>query len=448
MKILQVSNLDNVGGAARIAWLLHQGYKVKRHAAWMAVGIKYSTDPDVFQIPESPLSSVSKWLYRKAEHADRRSARFLLWTQGGILRRIASPRKYFHWSLGIENFDFPNSRKILQLPPAFPDIIHFHNLHQDYFDLGYLPTLSTAFPSIITLHDTWMLSGHCAYSLDCERWRIGCGNCPYLGIYPEVRRDATRYNWRRKRNIYCRSRLYIAAPSRWVIDRVESSMLFPSAIETRVIHNGVDLNVFRPFDRAHARKSLGLPLDARILLFVAGGAKRNPYKDYQTIESAVRKISETSTGHKILVLALGENGMPEFFNNVEIRFVPFSSDLGFIANCYQASDIYVHAAKADTFPNVILEALACGVPVVATEVGGIPEQVLEGITGYLVPQGDFNAMATRIVQLCNDDELRYKMGYAATQDARRRFSLIDMVDAYLEWYQIILEQVSEKKSRK
>ena len=71
---------------------------------------------------------------------------------------------------------------------------------------------------------------------------------------------------------------------------------------------------------------------------------------------------------------------------------------------YQAADIYIHAAKADTFPNVVLEALACGLPVVATAVGGIPEQIDHERTGFLVPPGDAAGMAE--ARACNFSNAR------------------------------------------
>ena len=78
--------------------------------------------------------------------------------------------------------------------------------------------------------------------------------------------------------------------------------------------------------------------------------------------------------------------------------------------------------RIDT-PTTILEALACGTPVVVTAVGGIPEQIEDGITGYLTPPGDAEAMAARIVQLFEDDGLRARVGVQAAEDARKRIDL-------------------------
>jgi glycosyltransferase involved in cell wall biosynthesis len=117
--------------------------------------------------------------------------------------------------------------------------------------------------------------------------------------------------------------------------------------------------------------------------------------------------------------------------------------------------MYIHAAKADTFPNSVLEALACGIPVVGTAVGGIPEQVkpLRGLgeratgvtfhgpeeaTGVLVPVGDAEDMAASLIALASDDSLRERLGANAAMDARERFGLERQARQYLAWYRELL----------
>jgi glycosyltransferase involved in cell wall biosynthesis len=111
-----------------------------------------------------------------------------------------------------------------------------------------------------------------------------------------------------------------------------------------------------------------------------------------------------------------------------------------VANYYQAVDIYVHAAKAETFGLAITEALACGTPVVATAVCGIPEQINHGETGFLVPQGNAEQMAIAIVTILNNSKLQQKMSEQAVQLAHNQYSLDRMVNNYLEWYQEILDK--------
>ncbi len=105
-----------------------------------------------------------------------------------------------------------------------------------------------------------------------------------------------------------------------------------------------------------------------------------------------------------------------------------------IARFYQAADLYIHPARAETFPTTVLETLACGTPVVASAVGGIPEQVIEGRTGFLVPVGDARALAGRVLDLLADEGLRLRMGRQAAENAARRFGLEKMVREYLVFY--------------
>jgi glycosyltransferase involved in cell wall biosynthesis len=310
---------------------------------------------------------------------------------------------------------------------------------------------------VLTLHDAWLLSGHCAHSFDCERWTTGCGRCPDLSIYPAIRRDATAYNWRRKQRLYEASRLHIATPSRWLMNKVERSMLGPARVEARVIPNGVDLTVFRPAPKREVRARLQMPCDAKVILFAANGIRQNVWKDYQTLRAAVGLASAGMRGTDLRFIALGEAAPPEQLDGALIEFVPYQAPPEAVARYYQAADIYVHAARADTFPTTILEALACGTPVVATEVGGIPEQIrpLEGMscrtagergygvsqaTGVLVAQGDARAMAVSLEELLRNQALRCHLGQNARRDAEQRFDLERQVDAYLEWYQELMEE--------
>jgi glycosyltransferase involved in cell wall biosynthesis len=435
--ILQLSTSDREGGAERVAWNLFQAYRARGHASWLAVGKKRSDDADVFSIVRPPIWA--KWCGTMEERlspwdgqmggvkALRRALHLLSDVQG-----VRSRRR------GTEDFNYFGSRSLLSLPPLRPDIVHAHNLHGGYFDLRVLPQLSHRVPVMLTLHDAWLLSGHCAHSFGCERWRTGCGQCPALGTAPAIRRDATAFNWRRKRDIFARSRFYVATPCRWLLDRVGQSILAPAVIEGRVIPNGVDIQVFRPGDRLAARQALGIPANVPVLLFAANGIQLNTFKDYATLRGAMVALGESST-NDILFLALGETGPDERIGKVLIRFVAPVAEPGLVAGYYQAADLYLHAARADTFPNTILEALACGTPVIATAIGGIPEQVADGETGLLVPPGDQVAMAQAISRLLADPGWRARMGAAAASAALRDFPLALQVDRYLDWYQAIGE---------
>ncbi|AFZ34648.1 glycosyl transferase group 1 [Stanieria cyanosphaera PCC 7437] len=440
--ILQLSTQDISGGAEKIAYTLHHSYLVKGHNSWLAVGTKKSEESNILEIPNDKYRNpwAKLWLKTANPLFPIIEKNRVAWKFHRLLTQtIGQPKRWLERQLGHEELDFPASIDILNLPPQQPNILHCHNLHGEYFDLRVLPQLSKQIPTILTLHDAWLLSGHCAHSLTCDRWKTGCGQCPDLNISPAIKRDATAYNWQIKQQIYEKSKLYLATPSQWLMDKVEQSILQPAIIENKVIPNGIDLSIFHPGNKFAVRSKLSIPVNAKVILFTANTIRNNPWKDYQTMQTAINIVAECLNQEQILFIALGEDAPETQIGSAKIRFVPYQKHPETVASYYQAADVYIHAAKVDTFPNTILEALACGTPVVATAVAGIPEQIEDGGTGFLVAPGDINSLAIYIEKLLLDDVLRNQMSDRAAIVAKQKYGLERMVDEYVNWYQHILE---------
>ena len=441
LRILQVSTADVTGGAARVAWNLFTAYRELGHDSRLTVGYKESSDPDIRELFGRP-RQIS--IAAIATSCERRLAALVGRVRGASrvrqwcreLERGLGP--FLCRMTGREDFNFPDSKKLLQTHDI--DIVHGHNLHGDYFDLRILPEFSSKVPLVLTLHDAWLLSGHCAHSFDCMRWQTGCGQCPDLSIYPAIKRDSTAFNWRRKQQIFARSKLYITTPSRWLMRRAEASILAPAIQDARVIPNGVDLGIFRPSGgRDELRHRLGLSSASLIIAFAGNGIRNNMFKDYKSFRAAIEHVAAGWSGDPLIFLAMGEEGAEERIGPVRLVFVPFNPNLAAFAQYLQASDVYVHPARADTFPNSVIEALACGTPVVASAVGGIPEQIEDARTGFLVAPGDPRNLAERVDLLLRDGRLRRRMGAAAAEIARRRFDLRQQAAVNLAWYEYILE---------
>ena len=459
MRVLQVSASDAGGGANAVAARLTAGLRQLGHESWLAVGHRTRQEPGLLAIPHDDGAVWRHSGYTAAYEGLRRVAAAHPGSGAGLasrlLRRATHPEARHAWRTGLEDFDFSGTARLLSLPPSPPDLLHAHNLHGGYFDLRQLPTLSHRLPVCLTLHDAWLLSGHCAHSFDCERWRTGCGACPDLTIEPAVRRDRTAENWRTKQGLFADARLHVATPSAWLMARVEASILAPALASVRVIPNGIDTTAFAPGDQATARAAFDLAPDTLVIMVTTGepGAR---WRDTDCVVDALDRVVAQREDRPVRILAVGR--APLTAGAISPRLAARLIDTGHLGpermrQAYHAADLYVHAARVDTFPTTVLEALACGRPVVATRTGGIPEQIrsvplsallaggeapaLTG-TGALLESGDAAGMSAAMIALLGAPALRRRLGAQAAADARDRFSLDRQVRACADWYCEIL----------
>jgi glycosyltransferase involved in cell wall biosynthesis len=411
--------------------------------SWLALGNLNADVPQAFQIPnDAHRSPWARRLLRSASRLSEDDARRMspAWLASRALRVLAEPSRYAKVAAGHEDFAFPETRRLVQSAPHFPDVVHLHSLHGSFFDIRALPEIASQAPAIITMHDAWLLTGHCAQPLDCERWRTGCGDCPRLDLYVPIPRDASAANRRVKREALMGSNAGLATPSRWLMRMVEASGLAEAPIDARVVPNGVDTRVFSPGDKAHARAELGLPMDRTIVAFAARSPEDNPFKDFATLTAALEAVAADGDADGILLLALGGRREVTHLGAAEVRMVPFVDDPARMARFYRAADLYVHAARAENFPLTVLEAMACGTPVVASDVGGIPEIVVDGECGLLARPGDPHDLAARIRDLLASEPLRAAFSASGLERVRSRFTLDRQADTYLAWYAELIEE--------
>lgn len=437
IKILHINTNDLFGGAAHVAWNLF----CTQPNSYFAVGTKHSNHNRVFELPKHiPQNSWQTFWFG----LEQKTAPLIGKIKGAgklknFFHNIAWPKNFIDQMRGAENFNFSGTKKLLELCPEKPDIIHMHNLHGNYFDIRELANISQKIPTIVTLHDAWMLGGHCAHSFECQKWKTGCKSCPNLSTYVSLKRDSSAYNFLQKKKTYKNSNLYISTPCQWLMNKVKKSILTNGMIEGKIIPNGVDLTVFKPANKNMVRKKLGINDNEFVLLFVGHSIKNNPWKDYITLRKAIEELSRLNIRQKITLICLGEQAPKETLNNITITFVPYQKTRQNTVQYFQAADVYVHPANAETFPNVILEALACGLPVIASNVGGISEQIDEK-TGILVKPQDPYELKNAILEILNNKSRRESMRTCAIKKAQENFSLEKQAKSFVSWYDEILAQ--------
>lgn len=454
MRVIHINKNDIRGGAARFALALHQGLLKRNIISLILVDIKYSILNEVIALESDKyrgawfkvFNRLAKFFYEKKTKGS--------WFLFNIFRAISIPLREIYNELGIDYFNYPGLRsKLPQLLEPSDTIVQVYVAHGNYLDLPYLKKISKENIVVIRMPDAWLLSGHCAHSFDCERWKTGCGKCPDLSIPPKVNRDATEYNWKVKVTLYKGSRFHIVTPSVWLMKKVQESMLMEAAKSLNVIPNGVDIDVFSPGKQAESRVICGIDSKATVLLFSANGIKKNRWKDFALLEKLLKQLSVEKIEGSIEFIGLGERADDEIVGTIRVRYIKYEEDPRMLAHYYRCADVYLHPTKADSFPNSVLEALACGIPVIANGIGGVPEQVKslsshvytsskgeweefnpEDATGMLVQPGDSIGFFNAVNYLLKKQNIRLQLGINARQDACLRFSQQRVTEDYIALY--------------
>ena len=399
INVLHISESDAAGGAARTAYKLHRGLNGSGHHSRMLVGRRVTRDESVRRLKRS-----LAW-----RGADRLC--------GAILDPLDLQYVFYPSSFGVARDRWFREADLLQL----------HNLHGSYFSYTALPALTRRRPAVWLLQDQWAFTGHVAYSLDCERWRDGCGSCPYLAAYPRLRRDRTALLWRLKRSVYRRSRLTLIVPSRWMQELVQASPLLRHFPVHRIPH-GVDTGVFRPLPKSEARRRLDLPENRRVVLFCASDVNA-PRKGLELLARALRSLDEAP------LLLLAGNGDPPA--GVESRSLGAVSDDAVLAQVYAAADVLAVPAVADALTQTAIESIACGTPCVSFDRGGVTDVVRHLETGYQARFGDVSDLARGLLTLLDHAD---GFGPRCRRAAEDEFSVDLQVRRYVELYEQVLAE--------
>jgi glycosyltransferase involved in cell wall biosynthesis len=200
-----------------------------------------------------------------------------------------------------------------------------------------------------------------------------------------------------------------------------------------VIYNGIDTGRFRPADKVALRQRLGLPMHKRIILYVVnGGLNSDYYKDPDLLLAAVGRLLAGPCADKFhLVVVGGVKRIPGIFDACVSQVADTREGLEAF---YQAADLLVYPTRADNCPLVPLEAMGCGLPVVSTRIGGVPEVVEHGVTGYVTSPGDAGDFSSAIEAILSSQSLLSSMGRASVDRVRSRFSLEKMAASYFDLY--------------
>lgn len=314
------------------------------------------------------------------------------------------------------------------------DILHLQLIHpMSFFSLFNVPIMSSKIPTIWTMHDPWLMNGHCVHPLECDRWLIGCGNCPDLKNLFPIKKDTTAFSWKLKQWVMAHSRVSLVVASRWMLDRVKRSPIL-SHLPCHLIPLGVDTTLFRPLDKSKVRAGLGIPNNAHVVACRA--SKNYDYKGTIYIEQAMKRLNLNGATYIITFDNKGALGsLKDKYRIIELGWV---EDQQVIAEAMSAADVFLMPSIAESFGMMALESMACGTPVIAFEGTSLPTVIDAPNSGLVVGHKDPVALANVIETVLANTVLRQRLSDNCLKLVQREYTLELYVKRHLELYQSLL----------
>ena len=413
MRVLLVNTHERAGGAAVATRRLLEALNNNGVKAKMLVANKETDNVNVVGLPHP-------WRHRMA----------FLWERLCIFLHLRFSKKH------LFGLDIANSGVDITSLPEFQqaDIIHLAWINQGMLSLkGIRNILKSGKPVVWTMHDLWPVSGICHLSLGCERFKSGCSHCPYL---PKDGgdRDLSYRVWQEKNRLYEAENISFVACSRWLADEARASSLTCDHMVT-AIPNPINTSFFCKKDKALARKSLHLPLDRHLIAFIAQKVTNENKGMNYLIEACDRLVSmypkmKQSTGIVII------GGHAEEFEqqlSMPVYSLGYIRDEKKMAEVYRSIDVFVLPSLSENLPNTIMEAMACGVPCVGFNIGGIPEMIDHCTNGYVANYRDAGDLAKGIHWIL--EETAYdKLGRQAIHKVVSHYSQQAVAAKYIEVY--------------
>lgn len=409
MKVAQVSYSDNNGGAQRAAYRIHHALRLLGIDSRMHVS-SASTDDWTVQKPEvwapNAINSLRNFLGFS-------STRVLHTKHPVLLSPAILPSRWPQW-----------------LNQSDVDVIHLHWVGFEMMSIADIGRLRE--PVVWTLHDMWGFCG-AEYLTDEFRWRDGYlrHNRPAY----ESGFDLNRWTWQRKLKHWHRP-MHIVTPSRWLAECARQSVIMREW-PVSVVHNPIDTEAWRPIDKVLARRLLRLPGEGPLLLFGALSGTSDQNKGFDLLKLALNYLRGEVAGLELVIL--GQSPPKEPLDlGFPVHFAGHLNDDMSLCLYYSAADAVVVPSRKENLPNCGVEAQACGTPVVAFNVCGLPDVVEHEKTGYLAQPFDAADLARGIRWVLDGDERRAMLSAQSRQAAVARFSYPVVAEQYLQVYKAIL----------
>lgn len=414
MRIIHLSYSDIIGGASRATYRIHQSLLKQGVHSRLWVNEKRSKDWTVEELNNKSSKVLNKLRHRAINYS--------------LVKMLKTENKIIHSPSVLP------SNWVKHINKSDADIVHLHWIQGEMLSIKDISKIKK--PIVWTLHDMWTFCGAEHYTND-NRWREG--------YYPNNRPnyesgfDLNRWTWNRKKK-YWNKPIHIVAPSKWLAKCVKESALIKNW-PVSVIANTINTDQWTPIDKKDARQLLNLSQDANLILFGTAGGGKDPHKGYDLLLSALEYVKADKKIKKIELVVFGQS-KPKSQPNLgfPIHYFGHLYDDLRLAALYSVADVMVVPSRQDNLPNTVVEAQACGTPVVSFDIGGLPDIIEHQKTGYLAQAFDIRDLANGITWVLEQSDSK-KLGDNARERAVEKFSEKKISEDYVSIYKKLCKEI-------
>lgn len=418
MRVLIINTSEKTGGAAVASNRLMNALNNNGVKARMLV-----RDKETDEITVSPIGHpwLSQWAF--------------LWERLCIFFHLHFKRKHlFDIDIANAGVDVTRTRYFKEA-----DIIHLEWINQGMLSLkGIRKILNSGKPVVWTMHDLWPATAICHVTMACKRYTTGCGQCPLLP--GDSKNDLSAKVYRKKQNILKNNNITFVACSKWLAKQARVSRLLYNQ-KVVDIPNPIDTHLFKPMPKDEARKRLGLPQGKRLILFAAQRVT-NTLKGMDYLIEACNKLVNDYPEYKDIsaIVILGGHA-EELENSFMIPAFPlgYINDNRKIVDVYNACDVFVIPSLSENLPNTIMEAMACGVPSIGFNVGGIPEEIDHKKNGYIAEYRNSDDLARGIHWILSEADYK-SLSHNAVNKVETNYSQQAVAMRYINVYTDVMAQ--------
>jgi glycosyltransferase involved in cell wall biosynthesis len=317
------------------------------------------------------------------------------------------------------------------------DVVHYHLIHNHLLSYAMFPLLTKAKPSVITVHDPYLFTGHCIYPPRCDNWKTGCCDCPDLGIHYPMKRDRAGFMWNVKRSVFAKIDIDIVVASDYMMKMVKESPITSHLQNVHKIPFGIDIDLFSSTgSRKDVRDKLGIPQDHFALFF---RADYSAYKGYDVIKNMLDILKQKKP---VTLLVVGDGELlDEYSSKYNIKRYGWVSDNNLMAELYCACDVFLMPSHAEAFGMMAIEAMASERPVIVLDGTSLPYVTFAPDCGISIPgENAPQEMAQVIERLMENPGECIERGRKGRKLAEQHYRFEDYVNKHVKLYEEILSR--------